>query len=475
MNERANAPIPADAASSAAADARLDALAQPVADDGLSLALYATEPAEAVGVAHALALRLREAHGLEVEFFVPADGEGLVARLAQIVATVPPGVLHGQSPSLAPDRVLVAADATAIPVHAEQALAALVRDCPGANTRVILPVAGRPDLRDRRVAFGPRLVRLALDSAPVERDVDGEPVDRAPADVAASPPAPVGPSPESPPTVPWLAEPAEPARARRVGWLGGGLSAVVAAVVLGWLAFERADTPPAPVAGPVASMPVEPTSPAEAVGAAEAASAGRTDGADAPGRPAVPQDGQAPMAADAGPNAGGRADLAAGDAGPRAMAGGGPGGEGEAPPPAAPISRETKPVEAKPVEAKPVEAKPVEAKPVEAKPVEGPGGRAPARRPDADAVRRTRDRAWFVQHAAVASAEEAQAWLAERPELDRAGVVPILAADGREMLAIVTGPFTDRAGAQAWAEGRTRPDERWLRGARSLKAALRPS
>ena len=414
-----------------AADPRIAALARAVADEGVSLALHACEAADAVTAAHALALRLRQSHGLEVEFFVPADGDGLVARLAQIVSAVPPSALHLQGPSSAVGRVLVAADASAIPVQAEQALAALVRDCPGANTRIVLPVAGRPDPRDRRGSFGPRLVRASVDAEPEEvADGGGGPAawtgTAEPADAPAD-------APDT--TVAWLSGDA-PLRPRWHRWrIGAAGLAVLAAAGL-YVALDRRGAPLPPAAGDVIAV-----TPAQ--GSKDDAASQDGAAKDEPAQDEAEQD-EAEQ------------DEAAKD---EAAASGAPDpGQGSA---AVVGSRPPRTPEALPARA-------------------GDGRRAepaseavPSRRPDAGTVRRTRDRAYYVQHAAVATAEDARTWLAGRPALDRAGVVPIRAADGRPMMAIVTGPFPDRERARQWAEARTAPDERWIRGAPSLKAALR--
>lgn len=83
---------------------------------------------------------------------------------------------------------------------------------------------------------------------------------------------------------------------------------------------------------------------------------------------------------------------------------------------------------------------------------------------------------WVVQHAAMPSFQAAQKWQQSVPLLVDARIVALYRPNDKlAYFAVVSGPFTSRAQATAFAARKGMPADAWVRGARSLKEQFSPN
>lgn len=79
---------------------------------------------------------------------------------------------------------------------------------------------------------------------------------------------------------------------------------------------------------------------------------------------------------------------------------------------------------------------------------------------------------WVVQHVALDTLKETQAWQAQHPALSKAQTVPLLRRNGQRYWVLVSGPFTTLERANAFAQSTGVPKNHWSRGVASLQASL---
>ena len=97
---------------------------------------------------------------------------------------------------------------------------------------------------------------------------------------------------------------------------------------------------------------------------------------------------------------------------------------------------------------------------------------APAPLPGVAWVRQLKPGGWVVQHVALDSLKELQAWQAQYATLSRAQIVPLLRPDGQRYWVLVSGPFTSLERANAYAVSPGVPRNHWSRSVSSLQASL---
>lgn len=111
-----------------------------------------------------LADGLRKIGGLSVEVYFPNSTEAVLARFNRILADLTVAEAIQTEGSTAPNRLLLVYDGKATGVKEIQLLARLLKDFPGANTRVVLLLHHTGEESDKKVeAFGKRALRWDIE------------------------------------------------------------------------------------------------------------------------------------------------------------------------------------------------------------------------------------------------------------------------------------------------------------------------
>ena len=151
--------------------ARLDRLTEAIVQEKLSAALVSESEGLLDHYGRILVQRLRERNGINVEVYYPNSTEALITRFNKILEKISVDTATKTSDSNAPQRVLVAFDSHATGLREVQLMARLVRDFPGANTRIILLLDKRSSTQvEKKIeAFGNKIVRWDI-STPTQRE-----------------------------------------------------------------------------------------------------------------------------------------------------------------------------------------------------------------------------------------------------------------------------------------------------------------
>ena len=321
---------------------RLEGVVAAVTQDGMSLALVSRHEAILDHYGKILVERLRAvAPEIGIEIYFPASAEALLARFNAALGDYTVQQAMEANVPIAPPKIWIVHDASALPDHEIQLLARLVQHFPGANIRVVMLLPQGSKKQKLLISFGRRILNWEIDpptpeqadnmlaqaqvqggegavrallqkiavplSAPAQRPQDAQMQDEPPlfAPTPVVPPAPVTvptPAVAAPPAAEAPAAPAKPKATRSwMPWfLGIGVLLLVSAAavatlhreaVVRWLGGARhTDTPPVAAAVPasspspvVAPAPVASLTVADASsGAAVAASAASASPAPAP-------------------------------------------------------------------------------------------------------------------------------------------------------------------------------------------------
>jgi hypothetical protein len=321
---------------------RLEGVVAAVTQDGMSLALVSRHEAILDHYGKILVERLRAvAPEIGIEIYFPASAEALLARFNAALGDYTVQQAMEANVPIAPPKIWIVHDASALPDHEIQLLARLVQHFPGANIRVVMLLPQGSKKQKLLISFGRRILNWEIDpptpeqadnmlaqaqvqggegavrallqkiavplSAPAQRPQDAQMQDEPPlfAPTPVVPPAPVTvptPAVAAPPAAEAPAAPAKPKATRSwMPWfLGIGVLLLVSAAavatlhreaVVRWLGGARhTDTPPVAAAVPastpspvVAAAPVASLTVADASsGAAVAASAASASPAPAP-------------------------------------------------------------------------------------------------------------------------------------------------------------------------------------------------
>ena len=151
--------------------ARLDRLTEAIVQEKLSAALVSESEGLLDHYGRILVQRLRDHNGLNVEVYYPNSTEALITRFNKILENISVDAATKTTDSNAPQRVLVAFDSHATGLREVQLMARLVRDFPGANTRIILLLDKRSSTQvEKKIeAFGNKIVRWDI-STPTQRE-----------------------------------------------------------------------------------------------------------------------------------------------------------------------------------------------------------------------------------------------------------------------------------------------------------------
>ena len=141
--------------------ARLDRLTEAIVQEKLSAALVSESEGLLDHYGRILVQRLRERNEINVEVYYPNSTEALITRFNKILEKISVDTATKTSNSNVPQRVLVAFDSHATGLREVQLMARLVRDFPGANTRIILLLDKRSSTQvEKKIeAFGNKIVR----------------------------------------------------------------------------------------------------------------------------------------------------------------------------------------------------------------------------------------------------------------------------------------------------------------------------
>ena len=151
--------------------ARLDRLTEAIVQEKLSAALISESEGLLDHYGRILVQHLRERNGINVEVYYPNSTEALITRFNKILENISVDAATKTLDSNAPQRVLVAFDSHATGLREVQLMARLVRDFPGANTRIILLLDKRSSTQvEKKIeAFGNKIVRWDI-STPTQRE-----------------------------------------------------------------------------------------------------------------------------------------------------------------------------------------------------------------------------------------------------------------------------------------------------------------
>ena len=440
---------------------RLEGVVAAVTQDGMSLALLSRHEAILDHYGKILVERLRAvAPEIGIEIYFPASAEALLARFNAALGDYTVQQAMEANVPIAPPKIWIVHDASALPDHEIQLLARLVQHFPGANIRVVMLLPQGSKKQKLLISFGRRILNWEIDpptpeqadimlaqaqvqggegavrallqkiavplSAPAKQTQDGETQEEPPlfAATPVAPPAPVAPAVVAAPLGEAASAPASKPKASRswMPWfLGIGSLFLVSAAsvailhreeVVRWLGGAgQSDTPSA-----AAVSPAPASSPSTVVAAAPVTSVIVTDGASAAASSA--------SAASASP----------------------------APAPA------TAPVAAVPL---PERAAPSEEVVI-----------APAQiRAGQSWVQQMPSGTFLVQHVIVPSYTEANQWMQAHSNLKRARLVAFyLPNDSNTQYCVVSGPFESLAQASAYVQNPNVPRGSQVRSARDMKA-----
>ena len=151
--------------------ARLERLVLAIDQDKLSAALVCDSEGLLDHYGRMLVKKLRLIPNLTVEVYYPNSTEALLNRFNRILEDVPIDSAVKPEISEAPDKVLVAFDSQATGIREVQLMARLVKDFPGANTRVILMLdkLSSTQYEKKIEAFGNKIIRWDI-ATPTDRE-----------------------------------------------------------------------------------------------------------------------------------------------------------------------------------------------------------------------------------------------------------------------------------------------------------------
>lgn len=141
---------------------RLDRMVRAVSDEQLSVAFISHSDALLDHYGRLFAEHLRRTSRLAVEIYSPDSTDALIDRFNRILASMSVSEALKIEGSMAPSRLLLVYDGRATGVREVQLLARLLKDFPGANTRVALLLHAHADAPKKVEAFGKRMVHWEL-------------------------------------------------------------------------------------------------------------------------------------------------------------------------------------------------------------------------------------------------------------------------------------------------------------------------
>ncbi len=446
---------------------RLEGVVAAVTQDGMSLALVSRHEAILDHYGKILVERLRAvAPEIGIEIYFPASAEALLARFNTALSDYTVQQAMEASVPIAPPKIWIVHDASALPDHEIQLLARLIQHFPGANIRIVMLLPQGSKKQKLLISFGRRILNWEIDPpTPEQADImlsqaqiqgregavrallqkiavplaapalpakEAVSQDDPPLFAPSAPSAPVTAAPPPPDAVPDASPqapaPAAPRAARRwAAWLIGMvvlllLSAATVAVlhresVVQWMGGKQAAEAAAPLQAPPASGPAGAAAPVSGV-------------VDPPNAPAAVT---SPALVNAAP-----------------------------PPVVAPVPAPT--------------PAPAAATPERAPPASEEVVIAPAQiRAGQSWVQQMPAGTFLVQHVIVPSYTEANQWMQAHTNLKRARLVAFyLPGDTNTQFCVMSGPFESQAAAVAYNQNPNVPRGGQIRSARSMKEQFTP-
>jgi len=440
---------------------RLEGYVAALVDDNMSLSLVSSHDAILDHYGKLLVARLREAAPhIALEVYFPASAEALITRFNEVLQSYSVEEAMGSKTPVAPPKIWVVHDASALPDHEIQLLARLVQHFPAANIRVVMLLTTASKKQRLLASFGRRILNWEIE--PPSEAQSQALLEQARAQgregaVSAllkkitpwyAPAAPIAAATASPvPAAPAAAEPPPPAapepmvqapKARRsirkaLLWLGGVVGLLLACALGVVMLYGSQQT--AALLGLTTPK----------LAASSALAAASTPDSSASAALSAPASMAAPMTA-----ASGATNAVGAGATPAAPA------VALAPKPAEPLTP-----------SRGAQATVNEVEEIITSPAQAQVGQAWVRQMPAGT--------FLVQHTIVPSYSEATLWMQAHTNLRRARIVATY-INGQAALqfAVVSGPFGSLAEANNFAASPGVPRDPQIRSARSLKDHFAP-
>ena len=143
---------------------RLEGVVAAVTQDGMSLALVSRHEAILDHYGKILVERLRAvAPEIGIEIYFPASAEALLARFNSALSDYTVQQAMEASVPIAPPKIWIVHDASALPDHEIQLLARLIQHFPGANIRIVMLLPQGSKKQKLLISFGRRILNWEID------------------------------------------------------------------------------------------------------------------------------------------------------------------------------------------------------------------------------------------------------------------------------------------------------------------------
>jgi len=143
---------------------RLEGYVAALIDDNMSLSLVSSHDAILDHYGKLLVARLREAAPhMALEVYFPASAEALINRFNEVLQSYSIEEAMGPKATVAPPKIWVVHDASALPDHEIQLLARLVQHFPAANIRVVMLLTTASKKQRLLASFGRRILNWEIE------------------------------------------------------------------------------------------------------------------------------------------------------------------------------------------------------------------------------------------------------------------------------------------------------------------------
>lgn len=143
---------------------RLEGCVAALAQDGMSLAMVSSNDALLDHYGKLLVARLRDtAPQITLEVYFPASAEALLARFNDVLVSSSVDSARDATARVASPKIWIVHDASALPDHEIQLLARLVQNFPGANIRVVMLLTTASKKQQLLSAFGRRILNWEIE------------------------------------------------------------------------------------------------------------------------------------------------------------------------------------------------------------------------------------------------------------------------------------------------------------------------
>jgi len=143
---------------------RLEGCVAALVQDGMSLAMVSSNDALLDHYGKLLVARLRDtAPQITLEVYFPASAEALLARFNDVLVSSSVDSARDSTARVANPKIWIVHDASALPDHEIQLLARLVQNFPGANIRVVMLLTTASKKQQLLSAFGRRILNWEIE------------------------------------------------------------------------------------------------------------------------------------------------------------------------------------------------------------------------------------------------------------------------------------------------------------------------